>query len=178
MRRRHRRQARSWCWTSSRPRPTWPGGLACPRCAGRLRPWSWAPVRRVRQLDGSVGGGGPAAAHRCAQCRSTYILLPAWCLPRRADTVEVVGAALTAHAAGRGHRSTAADLGRPVSTAKRPSPILARAVCADRWGGQGRGRTGDLPLFRSPDDRSERSTAGLTRAAMGKLKQESDLGPA
>jgi hypothetical protein len=30
------------------------GVLACPRCPGVLRPWSWAAVRRVRQLDGAM----------------------------------------------------------------------------------------------------------------------------
>jgi transposase-like protein len=94
------------------------GVLTCPRCAGRLRPWSWAPVRRVRQLDRSVVAARPRRT-RCGTCRSTHVLLPAWCLPRRADTAEVVGAALVAKAAGRGHRSIAADLGRPASTVRR-----------------------------------------------------------
>jgi len=94
------------------------GVLACPGCAGRLRPWSWAAVRRVRQLDGSHVAVRPRRV-RCAACRGTHVLLPAWCLPRRADTVEVVGAALAAHAAGRGHRGIAADLGRPASTVRR-----------------------------------------------------------
>ncbi len=40
------------------------------------------------------------------------------CLPRRADAVDVVGAALTAKAAGQGHRPIAARLGRPVSTVR------------------------------------------------------------
>jgi hypothetical protein len=94
------------------------GVLSCPQCAGRLRPWSWAPVRRVRELDGSVVAVRPRRT-RCVACRSTHVLLPAWCLPRRADTAETVGAALVANAAGRGHRGIAADLGRPVSTVRR-----------------------------------------------------------
>jgi hypothetical protein len=94
------------------------GVLTCPRCAGRLRPWSWAPVRRIRQLDGTVVALRPRCT-RCAACRSTHLLLPAWCLPRRADATEVVGAALVAHAAGQGHRSIAAALDRPVSTVRR-----------------------------------------------------------
>jgi hypothetical protein len=47
------------------------GVLACPRCTGRLRPWSWAPVRRVRQLDGSVVVVRPRRT-RCVACRSTH----------------------------------------------------------------------------------------------------------
>jgi hypothetical protein len=94
------------------------GVLACPRCAGRLRPWSWAPTRRIRQLDGAVVALRPRRT-RCAACHGTHLLLPAWCLPRRADAVEVIGAALVAHAAGHGHRSIAAALGRPVSTVRR-----------------------------------------------------------
>ncbi len=93
------------------------GLLACPHCAGQLRPWSWARVRRIRLLDGAVVALRPRRA-RCVACRGTQLLLPAWCLPRRADAVEVVGAALVAKAAGRGHRRIAADLGRPVSTVR------------------------------------------------------------
>lgn len=40
-------------------------------------------------------------------------------LPRRADTVEVIGAALAAKARGDGHRVIAARLDRPVSTVRR-----------------------------------------------------------
>ena len=47
------------------------------------------------------------------------MLLPAGCLPRRADAAEVIGAALVAKARGQGHRTIAADLHRPVSTVRR-----------------------------------------------------------
>jgi hypothetical protein len=93
------------------------GALACPRCGGRLRPWSWAPVRRIRLLDGAAAVRPRRT--RCATCRGTHLLLPAWCLPRRADAAEVVGTALVAHAAGQGHRRIATELGRPVSTVRR-----------------------------------------------------------
>lgn len=106
------------------------GALACPRCSGRLRPWSWAPTRRICQLDGAVVALRPRRT-RCTTCGSTHLLLPAWCLPRRADAIEVVGTALIAHAAGQGHRRIAAELGRPVSTVRR----WLRAVRGDhgRW---------------------------------------------
>jgi hypothetical protein len=48
----------------------------------------------------------------------THVLLAVSCLLRRADAAEVIGAALTAKAAGRGHRPIAAGLGRPVSTVR------------------------------------------------------------
>ena len=57
------------------------GQLACPACAGVLRPWGHARTRRVRDL-------GPAALiitprrARCAGCGATQVLLPGVCLPR------------------------------------------------------------------------------------------------
>jgi hypothetical protein len=48
----------------------------------------------------------------------THVLLAVSCLLRRADGAEVIGAALRAKAAGRGHRPIAAGLGRPVSTVR------------------------------------------------------------
>jgi hypothetical protein len=93
------------------------GALACPDCRGRLRPWSWAPVRTIRLLDGTTVVRPRRT--RCATCHGTHLLLPSWCLPRRADAVEVIGTALVAHAAGRGHRRIATDLGRPVDTVRR-----------------------------------------------------------
>jgi len=46
------------------------------------------------------------------------VLLPAWCLARRADAGEVIGLALEARAAGAGHRVIAGRLGRPASTVR------------------------------------------------------------
>jgi hypothetical protein len=46
------------------------------------------------------------------------VLLPVPLLSRRADTAQVIGAALEAKAAGRGHRPIAAELGRPPSTVR------------------------------------------------------------
>ncbi len=60
-------------------------------------------------MGGGCWGGGVTATH---------VLLPAWCLARRADAGEVIGAALEARAAGAGHRKIAARLGRPVSTVR------------------------------------------------------------
>src|SRR5689334_18067319 len=80
----------------------WPGPVRlCPRedpvrGVGRLRP------RRVR----------------CVGCRVTHVLLSVSCLWRRADAVELIGAALQAKAAGAEHRPIAARLDRPVSTVR------------------------------------------------------------
>jgi hypothetical protein len=48
----------------------------------------------------------------------THVLLAVSCLLRRADKVDVIGAALRAKAAGTGHRPIAARLERPVSTVR------------------------------------------------------------
>ena len=50
--------------------------------------------------------------------RGTHVLLPVWCLSRRADAGEVIGQALEAKAAGSGHRKIAERLGRPSSTVR------------------------------------------------------------
>ncbi len=55
---------------------------------------------------------------RCSGCGATHGLLPVSCLLRRADTVEVIGAALAARAGGVGHRLIAADLGRAPETVR------------------------------------------------------------
>ena len=92
------------------------GEFRCPGCAGELRPWGHARERGVRD-EGSVVTVRPRRS-LCSQCRCTHVLLPAFTLLRRADTVVVIGRALLAKAAGAGHRSIAAVLDRPVSTVR------------------------------------------------------------
>jgi hypothetical protein len=46
------------------------------------------------------------------------VLLPAWAVPRRRDSAEVIGAALLHHARGMGHRRIAAQLQRPPGTVR------------------------------------------------------------
>ncbi|HEY5877349.1 MAG TPA: DUF6431 domain-containing protein [Nakamurella sp.] len=88
------------------------GALACPGCGGRLVPWGHARVRLVRGLGG--GERVRPRRSRCAGCRATHVLLPVFCLLRRAYSVTVIGAALAAKAAlGLGHRRIAARLGVP-----------------------------------------------------------------
>ena len=89
------------------------GLLVCPCGVGRLGPWGHARPRTVR----GVGLLRPRRG-RCSACLVTHVLLAASCLVRRADAVEVIGAALVAKARGGGHRRIAARLGRPVSTVR------------------------------------------------------------
>ena len=88
------------------------GELVCP-CGGDLTRWGYARARTVR-------GAGVLRPRRvrCLSCRVTHVLLSIACLLRRADGVEVIGAALRAKAAGVGHRPIAAGLDRPVSTVR------------------------------------------------------------
>jgi hypothetical protein len=94
------------------------GRLTCPRCHGVLRAWSHAARRRVRRLDAPDLVVQPRRA-RCVACGATQVLLPSWCLPRRADATEVIGAVLVAKAQGHGYRRIARDLRRPASTVRR-----------------------------------------------------------
>lgn len=93
------------------------GALACPGCGGRLAPWGHARVRSVRGLGG--GERVRPRRSRCSGCRATHVLLPVFCLLRRAYSVTVIGAALTAKAAlGLGHRPAAIRLGVPPGTVR------------------------------------------------------------
>jgi len=95
------------------------GSMSCPRCAGRMRPFGHGRTRTVRGR-----GRGTATLRvtprraRCGDCGGTQILLPATLTVRRADSTEVIGAALAAKAGGAGFRAIAAALARPVSTVR------------------------------------------------------------
>ena len=92
------------------------GGLVCPGCAGVLAGWGRARARVVRGRDGSQQVVPRRA--RCTGCRATHVLLPVLLLVRRADTAEVIGAALQGRAGGDGHRRIAERLGRPAATVR------------------------------------------------------------
>jgi hypothetical protein len=93
------------------------GVLGCPSCGGALGGWGHARPRQVRVAAGPDVVLVPRRA-RCWGCGGTHVLLPAWCLSRRADAAAVIGAALVAAAAGGGHRAVARLLGRPESTVR------------------------------------------------------------
>lgn len=93
------------------------GELACPDCGAGLAPWGHARSRTLRGTDASPVRLRPRRGW-CVGCARTHVLLPTSCLVRRADQVEVIGAALVAKAAGSGHRRIAAALGPAVSTVR------------------------------------------------------------
>ena len=88
--------------------------INCPACPGSLRPWGWARPRGVHGLAGLLR---PRRA-RCSGCLVTRVLLPVTALAWRAYSVEVIGAALTARAGGRGHRLIGVQLGVPAATVR------------------------------------------------------------
>ncbi|MFC5932237.1 hypothetical protein D6T64_00150 [Cryobacterium melibiosiphilum] len=97
------------------------GRVACPDCDGRLRPWGWARPRVVREgLDTKwVGRSLRPRRSRCTICQVTHVLLEVRLAARRADTAEVIAAAIEAKTVlGQGHRTIAARCGRPVSTVR------------------------------------------------------------
>ena len=87
------------------------GELACPSCGGVLGGWGNGRLRRVRAAEGPDAVRLVPRRSRCRGCRATHVLLPAWCLLRRADAAAVIGAALEAAAAGDGHRKIAGRAG-------------------------------------------------------------------
>ena len=112
------------------------GRFSCPRCRAVLRPWGWARVRLVRH---GIGSGQqlvvvrPRRA-RCSGCAGTHVLLGFGLAARRADSAEVIAAAIEAKTVtGAGHRRIAARLGRPTSTVRgwlRGFAISAAAISA------------------------------------------------
>jgi hypothetical protein len=95
------------------------GTLACPRagCGGSVYRDGYARSRRIRTRAGTRRELRPQRV-ACRCCGRTHVLLPAWCVPGRYDDAETIGVALLAAAQGHGHRSIAARLGRPVTTAR------------------------------------------------------------
>src|SRR5229473_1068526 len=96
------------------------GQLACPECGTALSRWGYARVREVR-LAGGAGWRVRPRRSICGGkdgCGQTHVLLPAGMLARRADSAAVIGAALAGAAAGLGHRTLAARLGRAASTVR------------------------------------------------------------
>ncbi len=72
--------------------------LGCPVCSGVLAPWGHGRARQIRGPRELVTWLQPRRS-RCGDCRRTHVLLPVSVLVRRADCVEVIGAALRLMAA-------------------------------------------------------------------------------
>lgn len=92
------------------------GSMTCDCGLGALRRWGWARARFVRVGDRKVWLRPRRG--RCSSCGQTHVLLPDLCLARRLDSVDVIGAALTAAAHRRGTRRIASALGVPTSTVR------------------------------------------------------------
>jgi len=127
------------------------GRLACPGCGGRLRVWTPARQRQVA-ADGARITLTPQRG-RCTACGSTHVVLPAWYVPRRGYSIEVVGQALLGGARQARVRAVAERLAVPVTTvatwlrqARRAAgPLLHHAhVLAGHAVGNGRS-----PAYRS-----------------------------
>jgi len=93
------------------------GLLSCPGCGGRLGGWGHAVLRRVFRSGRIPVSVRPRRA-RCASCRATHVLLPAWLLARRCDGTAVIGDMLARAARGQGFRSIAAASGVPADTVR------------------------------------------------------------
>lgn len=95
------------------------GRVACPEpgCTGVMRIWSRARPRRIQLPDGELVQVRPDRA-RCRACKVTHVLLPAWCVPRRAYAADVIGAALFAAACGAGVSESAVAAGAPAATVR------------------------------------------------------------
>jgi transposase-like protein len=76
----------------------------------------FARSREIRTRDG-VRSLRPRRA-LCAECDTTHVLCPAWSLPRRRDSAEVIGEALRLALDGDGHRRIASKLDRPPGTVR------------------------------------------------------------
>lgn len=92
------------------------GQLVC-GCGSRLAPWGYGRGRCLRGAGGELRRQRPRRA-RCTSCATTTVLLADWSLPRRRDTIDVIGAALLAHAQGEGHRPIARRLAVPEGTVR------------------------------------------------------------
>jgi hypothetical protein len=127
----HRHRQRSGLLSSS-ARPSTPSVHMAGRDPMQRQSVAWhlRIIRSVRPpltAQKSRGAGGPRQRGVAARgpltpgerlIRATQVLLPSWCLHRRAAAAEVIGAALVAKADGHGHRAIAARFDRPPSTVR------------------------------------------------------------
>lgn len=98
----------------------------CPQCGPAPMAFAgwWTKLTRY----------GPVDIHRvaCGRCGATHSLWPDVLVGRRADSSELIGAALTAAADGVGHRRIAAHLRLPAATVRgwlRAFRRIAATIC-------------------------------------------------
>jgi transposase-like protein len=92
------------------------GTLACPACSGPLSPWGFARSRELRLRSGTREL--TPRRTRCGGCARTHVVCPAFSVPRRRDSAEVIGEALRLAVDGEGHRRIARVLDRPPGTVR------------------------------------------------------------
>jgi hypothetical protein len=107
------------------------GEVLCPSCPdGVLTGWGFARPRPV------VGLAEPVRPRRsrCRGCAVTHVLLPVTLLLRRTYLADLIWVALTAKAAGAGHRLIGARLGVPVATVRGWLRVIdGRAEVVRHW---------------------------------------------
>ena len=91
------------------------GLMTCPTCGARLRVWTSARPRRVQDGEGRWVELTPDRG-LCRGCAATHVVLPAWYVPRRAYTAEVIGTVLVAGAQANPRQTIAQRLGLPIAT--------------------------------------------------------------
>jgi hypothetical protein len=92
------------------------GRLTCPECGGALRVWARARTRRVHAPGGRHVELTPDRG-LCRGCGTSHVVVPAWYVPRRAYTVEMIGAVLLGGASRTPRAALAERLGVPAATA-------------------------------------------------------------
>ena len=95
--------------------PQLPADARCPRCEGRLSPWT-SYTRLVRRRGATTRLR--VRRCRCRRCERTHALLPSFLLAYRRDVVATVGQALVGATRGAGHRPLARDAGVPAATVR------------------------------------------------------------
>ena len=107
------------------------GEVSCPSCAdGKLAGWGFA---RSRPVVGMVEPVRPRRS-RCRSCLVTHVLLPVTLLLRRAYLADLIWAALTAKAAGAGHRVIGLRFGIPAGTVRGWLRVIGgRAEVVRNW---------------------------------------------
>lgn len=123
------------------------GRLACPGCGGRLRVWTAARERTVATASGQQIILTPDRG-LCTGCGRTHVVLPAWYVPRRGYSIEVVGRVMLGGARNRAVRAVAEDLALPVTTvgtwlrqARQAAGALLRHACVLAGHAVGDGRS-------------------------------------
>jgi hypothetical protein len=91
------------------------GRLGCPRCGGVLRVWARARTHRVYAADGGRIELMPDRG-LCRGCGVSHVIVPAWYVPRRAYTVDVIGQVLLGGAERTPYAVLAERAGVPAGT--------------------------------------------------------------